>query len=155
MSISIELKNLSAVQAFATRLPDKMQAVFSATADAILFFESVAAAKEQVLDDSRKPRSRSGGYLRSIHSKTVKTRFQVIGQVVSDHEQAAVLEFGSPPHVIEAKDKNTLFWPGAFFPVKKVNHPGTPAFKVLGQSVERGLAQVDRIVQQKLADEFV
>lgn len=154
MSISIELKNLSAVQTFGALLPDKMQSVFSATADALLF-ESVTAAKEQVRDDSRKPRSRSGRYVRSIHSKASKTRFQVIGQVVSDHEQAAVLEFGSPPHVIEAKDKNTLFWPGASFPVKKVNHPGTPAFKVLGQSVERGLEQVDRIVQQKLADEFV
>ncbi len=153
MAISIELKNSSEVQAFQIRLSDRMQAVFARTADAIIF-ASVVAAKEQVRNESRKPRSRSGRYLQSIHSKTTKTRFQAIGQVASTHPQAAILEFGSRPHVIAAKDNNTLFWPGAAFPVKRVNHPGTPAFRVLGNAVEAGLENATRIVQQKMIEIF-
>lgn len=36
-------------------------------------------------------------------------------------------EVGTKPHVIEARNKEALFWPGAAHPVKKVNHPGTQA----------------------------
>jgi len=153
MSVSIEFKNSSEIQTFQTSLADAMQEVFAQTADAIIF-ESVEAAKEQVRSESRKPRSRSGRYLQSIHSETVKTQFQVIGQVASSHPQAAIIEFGSRPHVIAAKDNNTLFWPGASFPVKRVNHPGTPAFKVLGNAVEAGLGNATRIFQQKLIEKF-
>jgi hypothetical protein len=153
MSISIEFKNSSEIQAFPTRLSDQMQEVFVQTADAIIL-ESVGAAKEQVRSESRKPRSRSGRYLQSIHSETIKTRFQVIGQVASFHPQAAIIEFGSRPHVIQAKENNTLFWPGASFPVKQVNHPGTPAFKVLGNAVEAGLENAARIFPQKIIEKF-
>lgn len=153
MTILSELKNSAGIQNFALRLSDGMQEVFTETADAILF-ESAQAAKEQVSSESRKPRNRSGGYLQSIHSTAVKNRFQVIGQVASDHPQATVIEFGSRPHVIEAKDKNTLFWPGASFPVKKVNHPGTPAFRVLGKAVEEGLENARRIFNQAIGNKF-
>ncbi len=153
MTISIELKNLAELQTFQANLSQAMQMVFDETATAIIF-ESAQAAKEQVRSESRRPRSGSGRYLQSIHSEAVKTQFQVIGQVASNHPQAAILEFGSRPHVIEAKDKNTLFWPGALFPVKKVNHPGTPAFRVLGSAVEQGLQNAERIVQQKLVQIF-
>lgn len=47
----------------------------------------------------------------------------------ADH--SAVLEFGSRPHIIEAKGKKALFWPGANHPVKKVHHPGTQAQHIL------------------------
>src|SRR5947209_6882233 len=40
---------------------------------------------------------------------------------------AAYVEFGTKPHVIEAKTKKALYWPGASHPVRKVNHPGTAA----------------------------
>jgi len=78
----------------------------------------------------------------------------MVGQIASNHPQAATLEFGSRPHVIEAKDQKTLFWPGAVFPVKKVNHPGTPAFRILGSAVERALENAESIVQQRLIDKF-
>lgn len=151
--ISIEFKNTSELKTVPTRLSDRMQEVFAQTADAIIF-ESVEAAQEQVRSESRKPRSRSGRYLQSIHSETVKTRFQVTGQVASSHPLAEVIEFGSRPHVIEAKANGTLFWPGASFPVKRVNHPGTPAFKVLGNAVETGLGNAARIFHQKLIENF-
>jgi hypothetical protein len=153
MTISIELKNSSGIQAFQIDLSDAVQDIFTETAD-VLIFESVQAAREQVRSESRKPRSRSGRYLQSIQSRAVKTRFQVIGQVASNHPQAEIIEFGSRPHVIEAKDKNTLFWPGAPFPVKKVNHPGTPAFRVLGSAVEEGLAKAERILSQVIDKKF-
>ncbi len=153
MSILIEFKNLTGVQNFQNNLAEGMQEVFSETADAILF-ESVTVAKDRVRSELRKPNSRTGRYLHSIHAQAVKTPFQVMGKIASNHPQAAVIEFGSRPHVIEAKDKSTLFWPGASFPAKKVNHPGTPAFKVLGQAVEQGLQNIQRDFQQNLARKF-
>ena len=153
MSISIQFKNLSEVQTFQNDLSEAMQEVFAETATAIIF-SATEAAREQVSSESRKPNSPTGRYLQSIHSESVKTQFQVIGQVASNHPQAAILEFGSRPHVIEAKDKNTLFWPGASFPVKKVNHPGTPAFRILGNAVEKALENAERIVHQKLVEKF-
>lgn len=37
------------------------------------------------------------------------------------------VEYGTEPHVIEPRTKRALWWPGAHHPVKKVQHPGTPA----------------------------
>jgi hypothetical protein len=36
-------------------------------------------------------------------------------------------EVGTKPHIIEARDKQALSWPGAAHPVKRVHHPGTEA----------------------------
>jgi len=74
MSISIELKNLSQVETFQANLSEAMQEVFAETADAIIF-SATSAAREQVSSPARKPNSRSGRYLQSIHSESVKTRF--------------------------------------------------------------------------------
>jgi hypothetical protein len=46
---------------------------------------------------------------------------------------APYVEFGTKPHVIEPKDKKALYWPGAAHPVRKVNHPGTPANDFMGR----------------------
>ncbi len=45
----------------------------------------------------------------------------------SDVEYAKILHDGgkTPAHVIEPKNKQALFWPGAKHPVKRVNHPGS------------------------------
>ncbi len=40
---------------------------------------------------------------------------------------ARYVEFGTAPHIIEAKNAKALFWPGAQHPVKSVQHPGTKA----------------------------
>lgn len=39
----------------------------------------------------------------------------------------ADVEYGTNPHTIVPRTKKALFWPGARHPVRKVNHPGTPA----------------------------
>ena len=69
---------------------------------------------------------------------------------------AGYVEFGTAPHVIEAKDAKALYWPGAQHPVKRVNHPGTKANKYLERIInasEQGINDVfaqalDQIVQQ-------
>ena len=70
-----------------------------------------------------------------------KDRFRVRGRagvrVTALAPHAAIIEFGTRAHVIEANtggfkhSKKALYWPGARHPVKKVNHPGTPAFHTM------------------------
>jgi hypothetical protein len=153
VTVSIQFKNLSAVNEVPADLSARMNAVFLETANALVI-KSSDLAREQVLSESRKPQSRTGRYLRSIHTEVDADSFQVVGKLASDHPQAAVLEFGSRPHVIRAKNKNSLFWPGARFPVKEVNHPGTPAFKVIGNAAERAVENAGAIFNQAMQRNF-
>lgn len=45
--------------------------------------------------------------------------------------KARIIEQGTPPHIIEPRDKKALAWPGGKHPVRRVHHPGTPAFHVM------------------------
>lgn len=52
----------------------------------------------------------------------------------SGHNYASDVYYGTKAHVIGPKDKKALFWPGAKYPVKKVNHPGfrgRPSFELV------------------------
>ena len=141
------------VQKFQSDLAGRVQEVFFETATALVS-GAASSAREQVGSQSRPPRSKSGRYMRSIYSEMERNQGQVIGRIFSDHPQAPVLEFGSRPHVIEARNKKNLFWPGARFPVRKVNHPGTPAFRVLGGGAERILDNSPAIFNQMLERKF-
>lgn len=134
-------------------LAAKMSGVFLETAQTLVH-NAANAARERVLSKSRRPHAGSGRYLNSIRFVIETNPLQVTGKVGSNHPQAAVLEFGSRPHVIQAKNKATLFWPGARFPVKKVNHPGTPAFKVLGGAAEQVALNAQDIFNQVLNKTF-
>lgn len=153
MSFSIQLKNFSGLQNFKSDLVKTVNEVFIETSQAVVL-DAERAAKDRVRSESRKPRGRTGRYFRSIYSEVDRNPFQVIGKLASDHPQAAILEFGSRPHVIEARKNKTLFWPGARFPVKKVNHPGTPAFKVLGGAAEEAVENVQVIFNQVMIRKF-
>lgn len=153
MSFSIQFENLPEIQKWPFALSAEMSAVFLETAHALVL-RAANAAREQVLSESRKPKSRSGRYLQSIHTEVEANPFQVIGKVASDHPQAAVLEFGSRPHVIKPKNKKTLFWPGARFPVKEIHHPGTAAFKVIGGAAEQVVENAEAILNQVLNKKF-
>lgn len=75
---------------------------------------------EDIADDARRMVPVDTGELRaSIHTDHP-------GRVVVGTDHWAPTEYGSRPHVIEAKPGGALFWPGAAHPVAKVNHPGTP-----------------------------
>jgi len=62
------------------------------------------------------------------------------------------VEFGTPAHVIEARNAKALFWPGAGHPVRRVNHPGTaPQPYLLPNFDRRALVAVDAF-EQVVAD---
>lgn len=58
--------------------------------------------------------------------------FAEIGSAVP---YARFLEEGTRPHVIVPRSKQALFWRGAQHPVKRVNHPGTRAYRVLTRAL--------------------
>ena len=45
----------------------------------------------------------------------------------SNLKYAPMVEFGTRPHIIRAKNKKALYWKGASHPVKQVSHPGSKA----------------------------
>lgn len=73
----------------------------------------------------------TGDYDRSFTTERVRVRGMAAVRVTNTSDHAAILEHGTRPHVIEPKDKQALAWPGGRHPVKRVNHPGTPAYHFL------------------------
>lgn len=57
-------------------------------------------------------------------------------RVVNDDREAAGIEYGVQPHVLTARPGGWLWWPGLSHPVKVVNHPGYPAFHILGNAAD-------------------
>jgi len=57
---------------------------------------------------------------------------------------APFVEFGTKPHVIEAKNAKALYWPGAAHPVRKVNHPGTQPNQFLERIVAASQGEIDQ-----------
>lgn len=51
-------------------------------------------------------------------------------------DYGAILEEGSKPHEITAKNGKALYWKGATHPVKAVHHPGTKGFKTIETVLE-------------------
>ena len=45
----------------------------------------------------------------------------------SNVKYAHMVEYGTKAHIIRAKNKKALYWKGAKYPVKQVNHPGSKA----------------------------
>lgn len=67
---------------------------------------------------------KTGHLRRNIAFKTTMTEGTVH---TSNVKYGIVIEKGSKPHVIRAKNKKALYWKGASHPVKQVKHPGTKA----------------------------
>jgi len=74
--------------------------------------------------DGRPLLKRSGLLWRSARIVALDGNSVTVG---TDRPYAGAHQFGSRPHVIRAKNKRALFWPGASHPVRQVNHPGLPA----------------------------
>ena len=55
----------------------------------------------------------------------------------SNLKYAPMVEFGTRPHIIRAKNKKALYWKGAAHPVKQVNHPGSKAKPYLIPAFEK------------------
>lgn len=69
------------------------------------------------------PLRRSGRMWQSIRPENITN---TKAMVATDAPYAAPHQFGSRAHVISARVKKALFWPGAKHPVKSVKHPGLP-----------------------------
>ena len=120
----------------------------------LLINEAEQLAKDRVRSPSRKPGKGRGPYFQSIHSSFKGGKVSFTGSLESDSPIAGVIEFGSRPHIIRPKNNKLLFWPGARHPVKEVKHPGTPAFRVLGDAVEEASLQTGEIFEKALKKQF-
>lgn len=108
------------INKLADALRDSADAAPETTQDVL-----VSAANYIKADMESRVPVRTGRLKQSIQIKVLNDKV-VIGP---NTEYAAYVEFGTKPHVIEAKPGNTLSWmgPGGRQFAKKVNHPGTKA----------------------------
>jgi hypothetical protein len=95
-----------------------------------------------------------GKYFRSIKSQFLDGDGAFTGKLESNSSVAGIMEFGSRPHIIRPKDNKLLFWPGAKHPVKEVKHPGTPAFRDLGEATEEAAENVGKIFETVLKEKI-
>lgn len=111
-------------------------------------------AKERVQSTTRKPNIGKGNYFRSINSEFLDGDGSFTGKLESNSPVAGIIEFGSRPHIIRPKGNKLLFWPGAKHPAKEVKHPGTPAFRVLGEATEEATENTGKIFEAALKQNF-
>lgn len=94
---------------------------------------------------------RSGGYRSSIKWRLLNP---LALAVLSDAPQARIIERGSEPHTIRARNARALWWepkanqrpewmpyPDHGRPVPSVNHPGTRAYLILTRAVRAVFAR--------------
>ncbi len=151
--ITITINNIERIRLFFSEIATRAREAFQ-EAGRNITAEAERLAKERVRDPSRRPGPGSGRYLDSITSHTESTPFQVVGKLSSDFEHAGVLEFGSAPHDITPRDKKVLIFPSARHPVKKVKHPGTPAFHVLGDAAQEAADRAQEFVDEAFRKKF-
>lgn len=77
------------------------------------------------------PHYKTGEYDRGFRTERIRVRGQAAVRLTNVAGHALLLERGSAPHVIEPKNAKALYWPGGRHPVRRVYHPGTPAFHFL------------------------
>lgn len=70
-------------------------------------------------------------------------------RIISPVNYSQAVEYGSAPHLIRARNKAALFWPGAAHPVKEVHHPGAAAQPYMTPTAEE-LRPVFRAAMQRL-----
>lgn len=74
------------------------------------------------------------------------------GVVGTNLKYAKAVHDGSPPHVIRAKNKKALFWPGAAHPVRAVRHPGNKANPYLANALRAEAGAITADIGAGLAD---
>lgn len=87
------------------------------------------------------PHRKTGDYGRGFRRERTRIGGMAAVRLINIDPKAAWLEHGTRPHVIEPKraqpgvigpgEKKALAWPGGRHPVKRVNHPGTPALHLM------------------------
>ena len=82
-----------------------------------------------------KNKSVATGELRRRTSTNIKGLEATIH--TSNLKYAPHVEYGTKAHIIRPKNKRFLYWEGAKYPVKKVNHPGNKAKPFLIPAFEK------------------
>lgn len=141
MSIEARITNVRELEKLLPGVADGVRGVAIEAAEDMVF-EADRLAKLRASGRDERPHLRTGRYLNSIHPVVKKSTTQMTGAIRSNVEYARYLEEGTRPHIIRPKTAKALFWPGARHPVKQVNHPGTPAYRVLGDARDAVLKRV-------------
>jgi hypothetical protein len=81
------------------------------------------------------PHRKTGDYGRGFRRERTVIRGMAAIRLVNVDPKAHILEDGSGPHVIEPKNKKALHWEGAAHPVRRVHHPGTPAYHIMRRAL--------------------
>ncbi len=102
--------------------------------------EVVAQIKEMDLVDT-------GLFKNTVNHDVVTNNYVYIQSPV---HYAAGLEFGVKPHTITPKKKRALYWKGASYPVKKVNHPGNRAYAPFRKGLQASKKKLIDYVVKKL-----
>lgn len=119
-----------------------------------LIIRAERLAKDRVRSTTRKPNMGQGNYFRSIKSSFIDGQGSFTSKLESNSPVAKIIEFGSRPHIIRPKGNKLLYWPGAKHPVKQIKHPGTPAFRVLGEATEEAGEDTGKIFESVLKRKF-
>lgn len=149
MSITIHFDSFEKIKNYLLSLSRGLKNATRDTAKTLIVCAG-RIAKERVRSTSKKPNMGRGIYFRSIKSKFRDDGGSFIGKLESNSPIAGIIEFGSRPHIIRPKGNKLLFWSGARHPVKEVKHPGTPAFKVLGNATEEAVEERAKVFESAI-----
>ena len=153
MAIFIRFDSFEKIKQHFRNLSQGMKEATRDTARALIV-RAERLAKDRVRSTSRKPQMGKGNYFRSIKSDFLDGDGSFTGKLESNSPVAGILEFGSRPHIIRPKGNKLLFWPGAKHPVKEVKHPGTAAFRVLGDATQEAVEDIGKIFDSALKRKF-
>jgi len=101
----------------------------------------VAEVALEMIKD-RTPNTKTGTDIRSMwelsESKKVTETTFIISNTYQPEEVILYFEVGTEPHIIESKGNYALhfWWLGKEIYARKVHHPGTPAYRMIGQTEE-------------------
>lgn len=107
-----------------------------------------AVKVEDYIEGEAGKHHQTGALVRSIYKAKAPNGWE-IGHDLQHAPHALFVHWGTKPHTIRPKNKQTLRWPvgGKFIFAKEVHHPGTKPDKWL----ERAAALAPKIFEQQIA----
>lgn len=89
---------------------------------------------------------KTGHARQSLHGGVDDRPGQYVLYLSHGMEYGIWLEKGSGPHEIRPVHKKALYWHGAKHPVKKVMHPGSKSYAIVGPTVDVHLPRIRQTV---------
>jgi HK97 gp10 family phage protein len=86
---------------------------------------------------------KTGTLRRSIYTDIQDSGFKgIVGQDSNMASYGIGVEYGTRPHTIEPVNKRALYWKGALYPVRRVNHPGTAAHPFMQPALDDNIDNI-------------